>query len=348
MPVFQVASQEGIRVVAYNQRGFSGSTPLTDKSQNKSPESYAKDYVVDLLQFIQFVVRDLDVPCKPIVLGWSKGTNLVLGLAAPKYFEDDADYNNKSLRAEIIGAVGALILYEPPGNAFGLPLTPDYTRAMSSLSGSTTTTTTTTTTTEEERKKVYADELARNFSGWISGFYRLPSSSDNTNNDNDNDNTSNDAYTAYMTSQTLLPTDLITSAYEPDLVEHGFHWRLCGSPAEQIELTRAALVGEEGMMNQLNEESESNEDKNNDKSNETTTVATTSKGKTNNKKKEEVPIAVCWNGETAPYLRNAAATADQMGAKVVQLWNGGNHLGFAHEPVRWLRAVKRVCDEIRE
>ncbi|KAK9464607.1 hypothetical protein V1512DRAFT_293207 [Lipomyces arxii] len=252
-PLFEVVPPN-LRLIAYNQRGYAGSTPLSQREQLlllEDSESQALSYVYDLINFLKFLNRQ-DLPRKPIVVGWSKGTMLLIGLAAE-------DYLPKDVQQDVFSMMSALILYEPPGSAFALPPTKDYANAMFSGLSS-----------QDDKL------LSENFARWISGFYKSES---------------NDPF---QSSSDLLPPKLIAQASEPQMVRHGFFWRHSTVPAKQATLT--ASIFENGKL----------------------------------------PIAVCFNGETAGYLIAAAEEAKKLGGIVELLDETGNHLAFAHMPKKWL------------
>ena len=262
----------GTRVIVYNQRGYSGSTPLTNSERllEEAPDKLAKDYVLDLVYFLKWICTNESFPIRPIVVGWSKGTNLLLGISTYSFLDAET-------RSAALECASAFILYEPPGNAFGIPVTEDYTNAMNSPD----------LITSQNSEEKYAI-MGRNFSTWIAGFYKA-----------------GDSNPYKMSSQELGA--LINTAYESHMIEHGFYWKLTTSATTQQDMTKIALVDQ-----------------------------------------KDIPIALCWNGETAPYLQGAAKRAKDLGANVFLLWEGGNHLAFAHEPERWLKEIIRSSTIIRK
>lgn len=158
-------------------------------------------FVRDLIGFVDFVVNTLSVPNKPIVLGWSKGTTLLLGLAGPGFLPEDE-------QKQALSKISSLILFEPPGSAFGLPVTKDYADAMSTISTSD------------------PDAVSSSFGNWIAGFYEPGES----------------AY--YANSLSILSPKFINIANEPDMVRHGFYWKLTSTPEAQWQLTKSALLND--------------------------------------------------------------------------------------------------------
>ncbi len=111
-----------VRIIAYNQRGYRGSSPLSQGEIDLTDDRrrLAVDYATDLIEFLEYIVSEHALPRKPIILGWSKGTNLLLAIACPTFLPTE-------LRNRALKVVSALIMYEAPGNAFGLTPTSDYT-----------------------------------------------------------------------------------------------------------------------------------------------------------------------------------------------------------------------------
>ncbi|KAK7204915.1 Alpha/Beta hydrolase protein [Myxozyma melibiosi] len=204
-PLFPYAAQNNLRIIPYNQRGYADSTPLTPSQLEMTTEDsipQSVDFVRDLIGFISYVNTTLVVPSKPVIIGWSKGTALLIGLASPGFLPADE-------QKAALSTFSKLVLYEPPGSVFGLPLTKDYTDAMSTV------------ITGNDK-----NSLNDNFGNWISGFYEPGETK------------------PYATSLTTLPAEYLASANEPHMVKHGFYWKLALSADDQYEVTKSALLND--------------------------------------------------------------------------------------------------------
>lgn len=205
-----------VRVIAYNQRGYRGSTPLSKGELDLADDRrrLTVDYANDLIEFLDCIVSQYSLPRKPIVLGWSKGTNLLLALACPTFLPED-------LRNRALKVVSALIMYEAPGNAFGLTPTKDYTAAMAGPYPDH-------VTTEEEKKVI----TAQRFSNWISGFYK---------HENLIERTPIYGVNPVGFSADSLEKELLERSSEPALVPLGFHWGLSADAKERADLAKQAI-----------------------------------------------------------------------------------------------------------
>jgi len=172
------------------------------------------DYTNDLIEFLEYLSTHYSLPRKPIVLGWSKGTNLLLALACPTFLAKD-------LRERAIANVAALIMYEAPGNAFGLTPTKDYTTAMAGPFPDH-------VTTEQEKKAI----TAQRFADWISGFYK-----------HEDITSEKPKYGVDPVgfSKDSLDREFLARAEEPTLVPLGFHWGLSADANERAELAKLAI-----------------------------------------------------------------------------------------------------------
>jgi pimeloyl-ACP methyl ester carboxylesterase len=205
-----------IRIIAYNQRGYNGSTPLSKGELDLSDDrrKLTVDYSLDLVEFLEYITSKYSLPRKPILLGWSKGTNLLLALACPTFLPSD-------LRNRALKTVSALIMFEAPGNAFGLTPTEDYTSAMAGPYPEH-------VKTEEGKKAI----TAQRFSAWISGFYK---------HENLVESTPVYGVDPVGFSADSLDKELLAKASEPALVPLGFHWGLSADAKERAELAKQAI-----------------------------------------------------------------------------------------------------------
>ncbi|KAK9462319.1 Alpha/Beta hydrolase protein [Lipomyces oligophaga] len=202
-PLFPFADSLGVRLISYNQRGYAHSTSLTDAQAALSPgDSLAQTFlfVQDLLDFIDYILSTLSLPRKPIILGWSKGTYLTLAIAAP-------DYLPRNQRAAVLSKISCIVLYEPPGSAFGIPLTKDYLAAMGS-----------------SLKSSDNSLLAAKFAEWVSGVYEPGS----------------DEPSSIL--HHTLSSEFLEKTSEPHMVRHGFYWGLAPNPVSQSSFTLSALT----------------------------------------------------------------------------------------------------------
>lgn len=204
-----------VRMVAYNQRGYRGSTPLSQGELDLTDDRrrLTVDYATDLIEFLEYIVSEYALPRKPILLGWSKGTNLLLALACPTFLP-------KELRNRALNVISALIMYEAPGNAFGLTPTKDYTEAMAGPYPD--------PVTAEEKKMI----TAQRFSNWISGFYK---------HENLVGGTPVYGVDPVGFSADSLEKELLERSSEPALVPLGFHWGLSADAKERAELAKLAI-----------------------------------------------------------------------------------------------------------
>src|SRR5579862_47724 len=112
-----------VRALAFSQRGYKGSTPLTaeEASCTVPPSELHKTHVADLAAFIQFVAEVLRVPGRSsngtggiTLVHWSKGCAAATGLF---YFQ-----NEHPVYKEIVDKyISSVVLYEAPTSAvFGL------------------------------------------------------------------------------------------------------------------------------------------------------------------------------------------------------------------------------------
>jgi len=205
-----------VRVIAYNQRGYRGSTPLSKGELDLTDDrrKLTVDYANDLIEFLECIDSKYSLPRKAIVLGWSKGTNLLLALACPTFLP-------RELRERAIKRVSALMLYEAPGNAFGLTPTKDYTSAMAGPFPEH-------VTSEEEKQAI----TAQRFADWISGFYK-------------HEDLSSAAPVLGVDpvgfSKDSLDRELLARSEELALVPLGFHWGLSADAKERAELAKLAI-----------------------------------------------------------------------------------------------------------
>ena len=178
-----------------------------------NPEVLAINYTTELIEFLGWLISYLHIPRIPVLLGWSKGTNLLMGLASPTFLPAD-------IRKNGIRRVSALILFEPPGNAFGLVPTTDYTTAMMGQFP---------TGTSEEQKTALT---AKRFSNWISGFYQ---------HQNVDSNTPIYGVDPVGFSADNLESELLDQASEPSMVPLGFFWALSKDAKQRKQYAREAI-----------------------------------------------------------------------------------------------------------
>ena len=204
-----------LRIIAYNQRGYRRSTPLKRGELNLTspPDMLAVEYTIELADFLNFIAYKHWFPRKPIVLGWSKGTNLLIGLASPTFLPPE--FRHKGL-----SKISAMIMFEAPGNAFGLVPTEDYTTAMMGAFPD--------GTSEGEKKAI----TAQRFSNWISGFYQHQNLDSDT-----------PIYGVEPTgfSADTLDNQLLARASEPAMVPLGFHWTLSSNAKQREKYAREAI-----------------------------------------------------------------------------------------------------------
>lgn len=204
-----------VRLIAYNQRGYNGSTPLQkgELDLTDDPRGLALEYTNDLIEFLEYLSSELNLPRKPILLGWSKGTNLLFALASPTFLP-------LALRQRGLSKSSALIMFEAPGNAFGLIPTEDYTTAMAGPLPA--------NVTSEEEKAITAER----FGNWISGFYK-----------HEHLDSPHPTYgvNPLGSSADSLDKELLRRSYEPALVPLGFHWALDKSAKRRGELAKEAI-----------------------------------------------------------------------------------------------------------
>ncbi|GAA6059073.1 hypothetical protein JCM10212_002044 [Sporobolomyces blumeae] len=151
---------ETIRLVAYNQRSYAGSSPAFASKTPGAVDATAA-YLIDLVAFLKWTTDELDVPKKGpdgqggiVLLGWSKGTVIPISLlallrhlsnnsTAPKEPDGQPSFLARvapsspllaSLPFNLSDEVSSLksnhlrsiILFEPPGSAFARAPTPDF------------------------------------------------------------------------------------------------------------------------------------------------------------------------------------------------------------------------------
>jgi len=205
-----------LRLIAYNQRGFNGSIPLRkgELDLTNDPRELALEYTNDLIEFLEYISAKLNLPRKPILLGWSKGTNLLFALASPTFLP-------LALRQRGLSKSSALVMFEAPGNAFGLVPTEDYTTAMAGPLPAH-------VVSEEDKKAATAER----FGNWISGFYKHE--------DLDSPRPTF-GVKPFGFSADFLDRELIRRAYEPALVPLGFHWALDKSARRRGDLAKEAI-----------------------------------------------------------------------------------------------------------
>jgi len=136
-----------------------------------------------------------------------------MGLASPTFLPNE-------IRRIGVERVSAMIMFEPPGNAFGLVPTKDYTTAMMGEFPK--------DTSEEQKKAV----TAQRFSSWISGFYQ---------HQNIDNNAPVYGVDPVRFSADTLDKDLLAQALEPAMVPLGFFWALSKDARQRERYAREAI-----------------------------------------------------------------------------------------------------------
>jgi pimeloyl-ACP methyl ester carboxylesterase len=113
------ATPKGIRGIAFSQRGFKGSTPLTpdEIACTVPPSQLARTHISDFASFIEFVGEKLNVTKRSsdgtggiTLVSWSKGCASITGLF---YFQKETP----SYKDLIDKYISSVVLYEPPTSA---------------------------------------------------------------------------------------------------------------------------------------------------------------------------------------------------------------------------------------
>jgi pimeloyl-ACP methyl ester carboxylesterase len=208
-----------VRVFAYNQRGFRGSTPLSNEERELTADrsELARNYTFDLIEFVDYIAKEYHLPRKPILIGWSKGTNLLLALASPTFLAPE-------WRQRALAVTSALVLYEAPGTAFGLSPGLDYFASME----------------KEYPPGISTEERARvesvRFGNWVSGFY--------SHQEVDSPEPKF-AVESYAHSADTLDSELFVRSFQPELVPIGFYWNVATDPVERRGIVVEALQQKE-------------------------------------------------------------------------------------------------------
>ncbi|GAA5853499.1 hypothetical protein JCM8547_002479 [Rhodosporidiobolus lusitaniae] len=221
-----------LRLIAYNQRSYTGSLAAFEGKEAGGVDATAQ-YLVDLMEFLGFVVEELGAKEKEaggvVLLGWSKGTVLPISLLSYLHSSSSSPLSSTSSYLShlppslphfslLTTHLRSILLFEPPGSAFGRAPTSDYTTAMAAVSPPNSATPT---------------EFAEAFAGWI-GQYSPPSSS--------HDQTPVEKLPA--SGLAALSPDVLAASWEPGQVAHGFSWRLSASAGEVQALSKLALAPE--------------------------------------------------------------------------------------------------------
>lgn len=214
-----------VRFLAYNQRSYAGSSPAFVAQKAGGTDATAA-YLLDLLDFLTFVVRDLG--CQEakrggiVLLGWSKGTVLPLSLLSATSPATPTSFTS-SLPGDLLGSypvlgshLRSILLFEPPGSALGRAPTSDYTTAMAAVSPPNSST---------------AEEFAEAFAGWIASY-------------------SDPTHPSQPPTSSLAPSELSDieravggeGAWQAECVAGGFAWRLAEGGAEVASLAEGALT----------------------------------------------------------------------------------------------------------
>jgi len=123
------------RFLAHNRRGYEGSS---DHYEGEPTDAVGR-YMLDLAGFVRFAAEELGVPPKDskgrggiVVMGWSKGNASVMTLLALLASPSNPPFSLPSsldlapYLSVLHTHLREMILFEPPGEAIGLPYTPDY------------------------------------------------------------------------------------------------------------------------------------------------------------------------------------------------------------------------------
>ncbi|GAA6022948.1 hypothetical protein JCM10207_007726 [Rhodosporidiobolus poonsookiae] len=221
-----------IRFLAYNQRSYAGSSPAFSPTQPGGVDAMAA-YVGDLMQFVGFAVQELGVREKKdggeggiVLLGWSKGTTPLISLLSLLHIPSSSSSAPSStsfaaylsqppfpspldaLDGLLASHLRSILLFEPPGSAFGRPPTADYTEAMAAVSPPNTSS---------------PEEFAEAFAGWIGQY-------------------SGAADGLPASGLAALSPEVLEAAWEPACVAHGFAWRVAAGADEVGALARLALA----------------------------------------------------------------------------------------------------------
>ncbi|KZT58710.1 alpha/beta-hydrolase [Calocera cornea HHB12733] len=133
-----------MRVLAFNRRGYTGSSPAHESSdpQPMDVEAFGR-YVLDLLGFMRYAVDVLRVPPTPregevnkggiVLLGWSKGCATIISLLSYLTSAFPSTSHPLPLPTPLAPYLPLLsshlrsaILFEPPQMIFGLPGPAEY------------------------------------------------------------------------------------------------------------------------------------------------------------------------------------------------------------------------------
>ncbi|GAA6035252.1 hypothetical protein JCM8097_008784 [Rhodosporidiobolus ruineniae] len=298
-----------IRFLAYNQRSYASSSPAFNAKELGGVDATAQ-YLGDLMEFLRFAVEELGVKAKDeggvVLMGWSKGTVLPLSLLSVLHTPASSTPSSTSYASHpplsssallphahlLPSHLRSLLLFEPPGSSLGRAPTADYTTAMAAVS---------------PPHSATADEFAEAFAGWIGG-YCPPSPS------SPSEKPVEDLPPSGLAA---LSPEVLSAAWEPQCVAHGFSWRLSSSPAEAQGIARQALAPQEQEL--------------------------------------AYPVGLIYGKRTNGYCLDAAATiegwwaASEGGMKRTATWvlPETNHFAFVHEPEAFARAVVELIEELQ-
>ncbi|GJN91865.1 hypothetical protein Rhopal_004890-T1 [Rhodotorula paludigena] len=304
-----------VRFLAYNQRSYAQSSPAFEVKEGGGVDATAQ-YLCDLMDFVQWAIDTLHLPALDeqsqeggiVLMGWSKGTVPLISLlsllhlsAAPSPTSFLAHLPPSGLpHASLLKTrLRSILLFEAPGSAFGRPPTADYTNAMASVSPPNTST---------------PNEFAAAFAGWI-GQYCDPLSL--------SDPPAADLPPSGLAS---LSPELLSRAWEPHCVAHGFSWRLAADADEVQRLARVALAPPGGVA---------------------VPVGFIYGTRTNGYCLDAARVVEEWWGVSGAAARRDEEGAEKSGSKTaVRAVEGTNHFAFVHEPEAFARAVLELVDEL--
>ncbi|GAA5876998.1 hypothetical protein JCM8547_007489 [Rhodosporidiobolus lusitaniae] len=228
-----------IRLIAYNQRDYKGSSPAFEPKESGGVDATAQ-YVVDLAKFLKFVVEEKGARKKEeggvVLLGWSKGTVPLVALLSllhqnPSFPLPSGSFasflpSTPSSEAGTLPHLSfftshlrSIILFEAPTLALGLPPTPDLLEGLSPVLPPNTPT---------------PEEFATAFENYVGGYSDpLPFSSE-------------------PPSSALPPAGPLAyspefrkAVFEPRTMLHSFSWWIGQDDAQSLEVAKRALKPEE-------------------------------------------------------------------------------------------------------
>ncbi|GAA5962073.1 hypothetical protein JCM3765_005512 [Sporobolomyces pararoseus] len=226
-----------VRLLAYNQRSYRGSSPAFRGKEKGGSDTTAR-YLEDFLEFVDWSVRNLNLTSKEdggqvVVLGWSKGTVIPISLLAllnsstetlspdipPSSFLSHLAPSTLPLARSLVSShISSLILFEPPGSAFSRPPTRDFLTSMASV-------------LPPNDRAVSREEWALAFAGWVGG-YRKPR------------NEREEGEVLANSRLEEFDEELVKEGWQWECVDHGFEWTLAGEKEDIRRVGELAVRGE--------------------------------------------------------------------------------------------------------